>query len=204
MKVETGLRARKKARTRRALVEGAMRLFTQKGYEQTTLAEIAASADVSTRTFFSYFAGKEDVVFFDAEDRLREALAMIDGRLPGESVAALLARVVEAGARWEDDLTGRLATERFHLMMAVPALQGRALHLLFDSQRRLAEALCSAYPDEVDPVTAAAAVGSLVGAAKLAAVMSLTRGETHEQAWTATRRAVEIAAGGLESLGRTP
>ncbi|GAA3468041.1 hypothetical protein GCM10018965_025940 [Nonomuraea roseola] len=181
-----------------------MRLFTQKGYEQTTLAEIAASADVSTRTFFSYFAGKEDVVFFDAEDRLREALAMIGGRLPGESVAALLARVVEAGARWEDDLTGRLATERFHLMMAVPVLQARALHLLFDSQRRLAEALCSAYPDEVDPVTAAAAVGSLVGAAKLAAVMSLTRGETHEQAWTAARRAAEIAAGGLQSLGRTP
>ncbi|GAA2384078.1 TetR/AcrR family transcriptional regulator [Nonomuraea africana] len=197
MKDDTGLRARKKARTRRALVTGAMRLFAQKGYEQTTLAEIAASAEVSTRTFFSYFAGKEDVVFFDTEERLSETLAIAGRRLPGESVTALLARAVEAGAKWEDDL----AAERFHLITAVPALQARALHLLFDSQRRLAEALCAAYPDELDPVAAAAAVGSMVGAAKLAAVMTLSRGEDREAAWTAARRAIEIAANGLDSLG---
>ncbi|MFD1937861.1 TetR/AcrR family transcriptional regulator [Nonomuraea mangrovi] len=199
---EAGLRARKKAKTRRALVEGAMRLFAEKGFEQTTLAEIAASAEVSTRTFFSYFASKEEVVFFDADERLGRTLAMVGHRQEGESVAQLLLRVVEAGATWEDEFASRLAAERFRLVMTVPALQARALHLLFDSQRRVAEALCAAYPDELDPVSAAAAVGAMVGAAKLAAVMSLAKGEPYAEAWTAVRRAAQVVAGGLDALGR--
>ncbi|MGW4469105.1 TetR/AcrR family transcriptional regulator [Nonomuraea sp. NPDC004354] len=198
-----GLRARKKARTRRALVEGAMRLFAEKGFEQTTLAEIAASAEVSTRTFFSYFAGKEDIVFFDAGERLDRTLTMVAARRPGESVAQLLLRVVETGATWEDDLARSLGGERFQLVMTVPALQARALHLLFDSQRRTAEALCAAYPDELDPVAAAAAVGAMVGATKLAAVMSLSRGEPYAEVWAAVRAAARIVAGGLDSLGTT-
>ncbi|MFE3447989.1 TetR/AcrR family transcriptional regulator [Nonomuraea sp. NPDC059194] len=197
---EAGLRARKKAKTRRALVEGAMRLFAEKGFEQTTLAEIAASAEVSTRTFFSYFAGKEDVVFFDAEERLERTLAIVGRREEGESVALLLLRVVEASVSWEDDLAHRLATERFRLVMTVPALQARALHLLFESQQRMADALCAAYPDELDPVSAAAAVGAMVGAAKLAAVMSLAKGEPYPQAWAAVRRAAQVVASGLDSL----
>jgi AcrR family transcriptional regulator len=65
-----GLRERKKAKTRAALQEHALRLFREQGYEATTVDEIADAAEVSPSTFFRYFPTKEDVVLYDALDPL--------------------------------------------------------------------------------------------------------------------------------------
>ncbi|MEV0200839.1 helix-turn-helix domain-containing protein [Nonomuraea sp. NPDC050691] len=197
-----GIRERKKQRTHQALVEAALRLFAEKGYEETTLAEIAAEADVSTRTFFSYFASKEDVLLHDIDSRLERTLALVAGRGPDEALPDLLMRIVrDALAHMAADDSGAEATRtRIRLMTTVPALQARALRLLFSNQLRIARALQESYHGRLSLVEAAAAVGALAGAAKLVIVASVERGDSMEQAVEAALQAAEITVRGLGSL----
>ena len=72
-----GLRERKKQRTRELIAEAALELFSDHGYQATTVANIAEAADVSERTVFGYFPTKEDILFADhlaLEQGLAEAL----------------------------------------------------------------------------------------------------------------------------------
>ena len=74
-----GLRERKKEETRRLLLEGAARLFRERGFEATTVADIAAYANVSVRTFFRYFDSKEALLLPDGVEifaYVEEALSL--------------------------------------------------------------------------------------------------------------------------------
>ena len=51
--LEAGWRERKKQKTRRALADAATRLFADRGYEETTIADLAMAAEIAPRTFFS-------------------------------------------------------------------------------------------------------------------------------------------------------
>ena len=61
--VQVTLRERKKLRTRQTIVETAIRLFSERGFQETTLVEIAAEAEIAPSTFFNYFSSKVDIVF---------------------------------------------------------------------------------------------------------------------------------------------
>src|ERR1700712_3905091 len=93
-KVRTGLRELKKQRTRDALLRVALELFTTKGYEQTTVDEIAEAVEVSQRTFFRYFASKEEAAL--SVQLLAEAqfVAALRERPPEESPFEALNREV--------------------------------------------------------------------------------------------------------------
>src|SRR5580704_17255668 len=93
-RASSGLRERKKARTRASLREHALRLFREQGYQATTVEQIAAAAEVSASTFFRYFPTKEDLVLQDDMDtRMVEALERQPAGL--RPVAAVRATVRE-------------------------------------------------------------------------------------------------------------
>lgn len=215
MVVEQGLRERKKQRTRRALLEAAVELFHTKGYDSTTTAEIAAAAEVSPRTFFSYFPTKEDILFADTEDRIRSAVKVIEGRGPDDRPADVLLRVIRSivdAGMVRSDLFRRLAPLRVRLLLESPAVQGAALRRMMDAQVRMVEMMHEAYPDELDEITAGAVVGAFVGALiGVGAVMlrdapKLERlaGERPDELLETMYQALDLVFNGIYTIGPNP
>jgi AcrR family transcriptional regulator len=158
------LRERKRVRTRQALVDAAVDLFERNGYERTTVADIAAAAEIGTRTFFSYFASKEELLFPEADVRLQAAMDAIATRRPAEGPAEVLLRALSTAGEASDDMTGRLARLRTRVMREIPAVMGRGLQIQLAGQREIARHLAAAFPDRLDPISAAAMAGSFAGA----------------------------------------
>src|SRR4051812_22931556 len=123
------LRELKRARTRQALVNAAVELFERDGYEQTTIADIAAAAEVGTRTFFGYFASKEDLLFPETDARLRAAVDAIAERGAQDRPAEVLLEALSRVGADSDDLTGRLAALRLRFIQEVPVVRGRSLQV---------------------------------------------------------------------------
>ncbi|MEC3957407.1 TetR family transcriptional regulator [Nocardia sp. CDC153] len=90
MTAPTGLREREKARVRRELIDAALMLFDRRGFEQTTVQEIADAAHVSRRTFHRHFPSKTAVVFAHEEDVMAYLLTALDRRPPREAVFVAL------------------------------------------------------------------------------------------------------------------
>jgi AcrR family transcriptional regulator len=85
-----GRRERKKAATRQAIADAALRLFLERGYDDVGIREIADAADVSTTTLFKHFAVKEALVFDEDADQEARLLAAVRERPEGRSIPAAL------------------------------------------------------------------------------------------------------------------
>ncbi|TMD49414.1 MAG: TetR family transcriptional regulator [Chloroflexi bacterium] len=120
--VKSGLRERKKQKTRESIQRAALRLFVKQGYEETTIEQIAAAAEISPSTFFNYFPTKEDVVLFDAYDPM--AIRMFLERPKDEPLNVVVRRVLEELAEvFQRDEDVILARGR--LFLEVPELRSR-------------------------------------------------------------------------------
>jgi AcrR family transcriptional regulator len=86
MATAEGLRERKKRATREAIAAAAMELFTERGFDSVTVAEVAEAADVSEKTVFNYFPTKEELVFHRGAARREELIENVRRRPPGVSV----------------------------------------------------------------------------------------------------------------------
>src|SRR3982074_1139792 len=85
-----GLRERKKRQTRENIARVALQLFAERGYDHTTLADIAEAADVSPRTIFSYYESKEDILFCDDASFFGELEQRLKQRPPGATTVDAL------------------------------------------------------------------------------------------------------------------
>ena len=157
-----GLRERKKAKTRALIQEHAMRLFGERGYEATTVEQIAEAAEVSPSTFFRYFGSKEDVVAYDAWDppvleawraqppelgpirSIRNAMIEVFGEMTAEEKAEMMSR-------------GRL-------LYSEPGLRASAIGELIRSTQMIVDELAARVGRPSDDFELRVFAGALVGA----------------------------------------
>jgi AcrR family transcriptional regulator len=129
------LRDRQRADTRQRIQRQALRLFSEQGYDATTVNEVADAAGVSAMTVYRNFPTKEDLVLYDDFDA--QAAASIT-ELP--STDSLTDRIGRAVVATIELASAYLLLVRLQLMISTPALQARHL----DSQFRLQEAFVTA------------------------------------------------------------
>lgn len=192
-----GLREEKKRQTHAALVTAAARLFAERGYDKTTVADIAAAANVSTRTFFAYFPAKEDVLFAGSDERLR-AIGQAFDAIQDVSLPEAIHRIVEQVLAASDEVPdpGQLA-----LMLARPEVQAQAVQRLIAAERLVADRLRRAYPDRLDETLSRAVAGAVVGALVGAFLAGIERGDSLHGLREQMMRALALMQDGLHTLG---
>jgi AcrR family transcriptional regulator len=166
MDATVGLRERKKQRTRETIVTAAFDLFEERGFDGTTIADIAEAAEIAPRTFFSYFPSKDDVVFHDFEESYAMVASWLRDREPGtNAIDALRAGLAggpgprDAGQLREKQCRNRLVRESESLAAHSEHLKGRFVGLLAEA---VAEDLGDA-PTDLRPRLVAAATMAAMG-----------------------------------------
>jgi len=137
-----GLRERHRRRTAADLENAALDLFTERGFDGVTIDDIAAAADVSRRTFFRYFASKEDVILSDHPRRLDELQAELDRRPADEpALTALRHAILSLVSTYEENRDHMV--RRFRLLTTTPALEARSLCLQRNWETSVTEMLAA-------------------------------------------------------------
>jgi AcrR family transcriptional regulator len=190
-----GLRERKKARTRASLREHALRLFREKGYQNTTVEQIAAAAEVSPSTFFRYFPTKEDLVLQDDMDvRMIEAFErQPPGLGPIAAVRGATRQMLTSYSAADVDVL----RETTRLTMTVPEIRARAMDEFARTITVVAEAVAKRAGRSPDDLAVRAAAGAIVGV-----IMSVTMPWEGWPEWTSledTFGRIDEALGLLEA-----
>lgn len=137
------LRERKKDQTREALAQAAFTLFHDKGYEATTVAEIARAANVSRRTFFRYYATKDALLFVEDSENLEHFRVLLGARETGDDDLAHIRRACLALAEgYMRDREQILARAR--IIESSPVLGKQERQQDMSWERAIAESLLSA------------------------------------------------------------
>jgi len=161
MQVETstprpGLRERKKQQTRENIERVALELFAERGYEGTTLAEIAEAANISPRTIFSYFQSKEDILFCEEPSYLEMVREVLRERQPGATTVDALREFISSMPPPDEQ-----TMLRKKVLAASPELQMKLRAHIFQLEGVFEESIAKdlgAGPDDVRPALIAASM----------------------------------------------
>ncbi|MFE0700269.1 TetR family transcriptional regulator [Streptomyces sp. NPDC058872] len=118
--------AAQRLKMRRELASAAMELFATKGYEATTVDEIAATAGVARRTFFRHFRSKEEAIFPDHDDTLVRAEAVLNAAPPHEHPLDTVCRGIKEVMKMYAG-SPAVSVERYRLTREVPTLREREI-----------------------------------------------------------------------------
>ncbi|MEU0009036.1 TetR/AcrR family transcriptional regulator [Streptomyces sp. NPDC006314] len=159
-----GLRETKKQETRQLISDHATRLFIAQGFEQTTIAEIAAAARVAKKTVTNYFSRKEDLALDHQEEFAASLARGVTARHPGESALTALRRAFADAVAAQDPVAGFSGQEFARMIADSPTLSTCLRGLHDQREHHLAQALAKAtgaQPDDIGVRTAAGLLGAV-------------------------------------------
>ncbi|MDV3458283.1 TetR/AcrR family transcriptional regulator [Sphingomonas sp. HF-S4] len=159
-----GLRERKRRETAKRIKEAGIRLFVERGYDATTIDDIAAAADISRRTFFHYYQSKDDILL-----SMQNALGdILSAQLVDEPVAKKpLHAVRDAAIRVAEPVPADELLKLDRLMRSSEAVQARKVASYVRHEETLFAALCEKWP-EPDRETALRMIAMVsIGAVRL-------------------------------------
>ena len=197
----TGLRARKKQQTRLALAQAGLRLFAERGYDETTLAEIAEAADISPRTIFAYYESKEDILFCDEEAYLEQLRQKLEQRPPGATTVDAIREFISSVPTADDQamLRKQIVANSPGLQMKIRARIGQLEPLLTQS---IAKDLGAGPGDIRPPLLAASMIAAFTTVRDRLSEADAGEPISHEQAMGTLDEVLEFMRGGLEAMQR--
>jgi AcrR family transcriptional regulator len=200
VKVELGRRERRKQQTRAALESAALRLFAERGYEQTTVEDIADAADVAVRTFFRYFSSKQHVLFGEVAHtivgRLRDALA---GRPASEPPITAVRAAMDALEVVDPDDQQEIL-ERMRLLQQMPELLPAYLMVFQELHEALAEFVAERTGQRPFDIYPQLVAGAATVAAKAALGTLLRHSEGPRSLRAIRHEAYDALTAGLDQL----
>jgi AcrR family transcriptional regulator len=195
-----GLRERKKQQTREKIARVAVKLFAERGYDHTTLADIAEAADVSPRTIFSYYESKEDILFCEEDVFLDMLMQMLEERPPGTTTVDAIREFFSSIEPPDEQarLRKKIVSETPALDMRVSAQHSRMEPLLVES---IAKDL-GAGPDDVRPLLIAASMTAAFMSVRDRFFQAEAAGAPidHEKAMAILDQVLEFTRAGVEAL----
>ncbi|MGN6869863.1 MAG: TetR/AcrR family transcriptional regulator [Solirubrobacteraceae bacterium] len=197
-----GLRERKKQQTRETIARAALRLFAERGYDETTLADIAEAANVAPRTIFAYFESKEDILLCEESGFLSELKRRLDERPAGTSTVDAIREFLSSIEHPDEE-----AKLRKQVIAANPDLQVKMRGRHAQLEPMLAESIAKdlgAQPGDIRPLLIAASMAAAFTSVSDRIVAAEAAGEplTPEQGMATLDQVLEFLRGGLEALQR--
>ena len=193
LREQPGLRERSKARRRAAIIRAAYELFAERGYDATTVADIADAAEVSPRTVAMYFPAKQDIALSRFSDGVASLTDALHARRPGETLHEVFGRwLLTSQSAPEERELYRLARRMFTANPDLAALRTARMAAAVREGAAMIAADTSSTPGAIAPRIAAAAAAAIA-----MEIVDTEPGADREQAVAAAMRFLEAGTAAL-------